>query len=60
MQRGVLPGMVRKILIWLFVGFLIFFAAKRPLAAAAIVRYTAALLAGIANGLADMASNVVT
>ncbi len=52
--------MVRKILIWLFVGFLIFFAAKRPLAAAAIVRFIAALLAGIANGLADMASNVVT
>jgi hypothetical protein len=54
------PDVVRKILIWLFVGFLIFFAAKRPLAAAAIIRFIAALLAGLANGLSDMVSHVVS
>jgi hypothetical protein len=53
-------GVVRKILVWLFVGFLIFFAAKRPDAAAAVVRFIAALLAGLANGLSDMVSHVVT
>ena len=52
--------MIRKILIWLFVGFLIYFAAKRPDAAAAVVRFIAALLAGLANGLSDMVSHVVT
>jgi hypothetical protein len=52
--------MVRKILIWLFVGFLIFFAAKRPEAAAAVIRFVAGLLAGLANGLSDMVAHVVT
>jgi len=51
---------VRKILIWLFVGFLIFFAAKRPQSAAAVIRFIAAMLGGLANGLSDMVSNVVT
>jgi hypothetical protein len=51
---------VRKILIWLFVGFLIFFAAKRPLAAAAVIRFIAGLLAALATGLSDMVSHVVT
>ena len=52
--------MVRKILVWLFVGFLIFFAAKRPQSAAAVIRFIAAMLGGLANGLSDMVSNVVT
>jgi hypothetical protein len=51
--------MVKKILIWLFVGFLIFFAAKRPEAAAAVIRFVAALLAGLAAGLSDMVGHVV-
>jgi hypothetical protein len=51
--------MVRKILVWLFVAFLIFFAAKRPQAAAGVIRFIAALLGGLANGLSDMVSNVV-
>jgi hypothetical protein len=51
--------MVKKILIWLFVGFLIFFAAKRPEAAAAVIRFIAALLAGLASGLSDMVGHVV-
>lgn len=51
--------MVRKILIWLFVAFLIFFAAKRPAAAAAVIRFVAALLGSLANGLSDMVSGVV-
>jgi hypothetical protein len=59
-QRGVLTAMVRKILIWLFVAFLIFFAARRPEAAASVIRFIAALLAGAANGLSDMVSHVVT
>jgi hypothetical protein len=50
---------VRKILIWLFVGFLIFFATKRPDAAAAVVRFIAALLAGVATGLSDFVSRIV-
>jgi hypothetical protein len=53
-------GVVRKILIWLFVGFLIYFAARRPDAAAALIRFIAALLAGLAAGLSDMVSHVVT
>jgi hypothetical protein len=56
----VLTGVVRKILIWLFVAFLIFFAARRPAAAASVIRFIAALLAGLANGLSDMVSHVVT
>ncbi len=55
-----LIGVVRKILVWLFVAFLIFFAARRPAAAAAVIRFLAALLAGAANGLSDMVSHVVT
>ena len=53
-------GVVRKILIWLFVAFLIYFAARRPDAAAAVIRFIAALLGGLANGLSDMVSHVVT
>ena len=54
-----LTGVVRKILIWLFVAFLVFFAARRPQAAASVIRFIAALLAGLANGLSDMVSHVV-
>ena len=57
---GCRPDVVRKILIWLFVGFLVFFAARRPEAAAAVIRFVGALLAGLANGLSDMVSHVVT
>jgi hypothetical protein len=53
-------GVVRKILVWLFVGFLIYFAAKRPDAAAAVIRFIAALLGGLASGLSDMVSHTVT
>jgi hypothetical protein len=51
--------MVRKILTWLFVGFLIFFVARRPAAASTVCRWIAALLAGIATGASDFVSDLI-
>lgn len=51
--------MVRKILTWLFIGFLIFFVAKRPAAAAVVARWIMALLGGIATGGSDFISNLI-
>jgi hypothetical protein len=53
------PGMVRKTLTWLFVGFLIFFVAKRPAAAAVVARWIMGLLGGIATGGSDFLSNLI-
>jgi hypothetical protein len=51
--------MVRKILIWLFVGFLIFFVAFRPGGASAMARWIGGALMAIAAGLGDFASRLV-
>jgi hypothetical protein len=53
------PEMVRKILTWLFVGFLIYFVAKRPAAASIVAKWIAALLAAIATGLSEFVSRMV-
>jgi hypothetical protein len=51
--------MVRKILTWLFIAFLIFFMAKRPAAASVVAKWILALLGGIATGLSDFVANVI-
>ncbi|GAA5184223.1 hypothetical protein GCM10023322_25250 [Rugosimonospora acidiphila] len=51
--------MVRRTLTWLFIGFLIFFVARRPAAAATVARWIAAVLAGIATGGSDFISNLI-
>jgi len=45
--------MVRKILTWLFVGFLIFFVAKRPENASIVAKWIAAVLVGVATGASE-------
>jgi hypothetical protein len=51
--------MVRKVLTWLFIAFLIFFMARRPAAASTVARWIGALLAGIATGLSDFMSALI-
>jgi len=50
--------MVRKILIWGFAIFLIYFAAHNPIAASNVAKFLIALLASLANGLSDFAAAI--
>jgi lauroyl/myristoyl acyltransferase len=51
--------LVRKILTWLFVGFLIFFVAFRPDSAANMCRSIAGMLMAMAQGMGDFFSRLM-
>lgn len=51
--------MVKKILVWGFVAFLIFFVAFRPSAAADVVKSLGSTIMDIAQGFGDFFSNLV-
>jgi hypothetical protein len=52
--------MVKKVLTWLFVAFLIFFMAFRPNGAANVVRDIGGVLGRVANGLGDFLNALAT
>jgi hypothetical protein len=52
--------MVKKILTWAFVAFLIFFVAFRPDAAATVVKTLGATVMDIAQGMGDFFSSLVS
>lgn len=52
--------MIKKILTWLFVGFVIFFAAYRPAAAALTTKWIGIHLAGMAEGFGEFFTRLVS
>jgi hypothetical protein len=52
--------MVKKVLTWLFVAFIIFFLAFRPNGAANVVRDIGGVLGRVATGLGDFLNNLAT
>jgi hypothetical protein len=51
--------MVKKVLTWLFIGFLVFFVAFRPAAAADMAKTLGGGMLDIAQGFGDFFSNLV-
>ena len=58
-HRGGTPEMVKKILTWGLVAFLVFFIAYRPQSAAAVFRSLGSGLYDIATGVGEFFSNLV-
>jgi hypothetical protein len=54
-----MPVLAKKILTWLFVGFLVFFIAFRPEGAADLVRTIGAVLMAIAQGIGDFLTSLM-
>lgn len=54
-----MPAMVKKLLTWGAVVFLIFFIAYRPDAAASVFRSLGAVVVDIAQGIGDFFTNLV-
>ncbi|MDW5322539.1 hypothetical protein ACN27G_14060 [Plantactinospora sp. WMMB334] len=54
-----MPVLAKKVLTWLFVGFLIFFVAFRPDGAAELVETIGAVLMAIAQGIGDFLTRLM-
>ncbi|MDG4787459.1 hypothetical protein O7626_16220 [Micromonospora sp. WMMD1102] len=54
-----MPVLAKKVLTWLFVGFLIFFVAFRPDGAAELVETIGAILMAIAQGIGDFLTRLM-
>ncbi|GAB3979831.1 MULTISPECIES: hypothetical protein [Plantactinospora] len=54
-----MPVLAKKVLTWLFVGFLIFFIAFRPDGAAELVETIGAVLMAIAQGIGDFLTRLM-
>lgn len=52
--------MIKKVATWLAVGFLVFFVATRPAAAATATKSIGTLLAGTANGFGEFFTKLFT